>query len=81
MLILIFQFIPDRAEYGIYEHGNQAEAASFSLQTFTSFVSQAINNALIFYIIGGFEFQQELGISQPKWYSSYFSYYGLGSSC
>jgi Na+/melibiose symporter-like transporter len=50
--VLIFQFTPDCVEYDMFKNDIRAEGASFSLQTFTADVCQAIGSALMMLVIG-----------------------------
>jgi Na+/melibiose symporter-like transporter len=62
--ILVYQFIPDCVEYGMYLAVNRAEGASLALQTLIANVTTAARSALVLFTIGLFGFEEELGAHQ-----------------
>jgi Na+/melibiose symporter-like transporter len=55
--ILVYQFTPDCAEYGMYLTGNRAESASFALQTLIANATTTIRSALSLFATGLFGFE------------------------
>jgi probable glucitol transport protein GutA len=65
VLMLMYQFTPDCAEYGTYITGVQATGITFSLQTFTTKLQAALASAAVGILLGVIGFKEGVNAVQP----------------
>jgi probable glucitol transport protein GutA len=65
VLMLMYQFTPDCAEYGTYITGVQATGMTFSLQTFTTKLQAALASAAVGILLGVIGFKEGIDAVQP----------------
>jgi sugar (glycoside-pentoside-hexuronide) transporter len=65
ILMLMYQFTPDCAEYGTYVTGIQATGITFSLQTFTTKLQAALASAAVGILLAMIGFKEGVNAVQP----------------